>query len=427
MTGLAMGRHLMLALVLGLSAGVASADWVQMGGPNRDFIVSGAGIARTWPKAGPKVLWTVPLGAGYGSPAVRDGEVYVLDRIGDKQDSLRCFDLETGAELWNFAYDAPGSVSHDGSRTAPTVDESHVYSVGLTGHFHCVDRKTRQSVWSKDLLGEFNVELPRWGVSQAPLLLNDLVIVAPQAPDAFVAAFKKDTGDLVWKSAGQGEAGYSSPVFATLCGVPQLVMIGSSTRDGSVTGITAGISLDDGATLWTYDGWQCFIPIPYVTALPEDRLFITGGYKSGSAMIQLKKEGDAFAVSELWKSDVCGSQIQQPLFHGGFLYVNSNSNEREDGLMCLALDGAMKWKTKDAWFSTTFERGPLMMADGLILNLDGKKGTLHLIDPSPEGYKEIASVKILGGREIWSPMALSSGKLLVRSQHEMKCLDLVNP
>jgi hypothetical protein len=74
--------------------------------------------------------------------------------------------------------------------------------------------------------------------------------------------------------------------------------------------------------------------------------------------------------------------------------------------------------------ATTFERGPLLLADGMIIALDGKKGTLHLVEPSPEGFKQLAEAKIFSGKEIWAPMALSDGKLLVRNQQEMKCLDL---
>ncbi|NLV46236.1 MAG: hypothetical protein GXY07_17240, partial [Candidatus Hydrogenedentes bacterium] len=88
------------------------------------------------------------------------------------------------------------------------------------------------------------------------------------------------------------------------------------------------------------------------------------------------------------------------------------------------------WQTRDksqAFFSTTFERGPLMLADNLILNLDGKRGDLYLIEPSPEGYKELAKAHVLDGRSLWSPMALSRGKLLVRSGEQLKCLDVKNP
>lgn len=411
------------ALMLGVVAVSAGADWPQMGGPDRNNISPETGLARDWPSGGPRELWRVSLDDGFGSPSVRDGKVYILDRDGNDGDNLRCFDLDTGEELWNYYNPAPGRVSHDGSRTAPTVTEDRVYFVGVMGHFVCLDLETRQPLWSRHIRGDFGEDTPRWGVPQAPSLYKDLVIVAPQAPDAFVVAYNKDTGNLVWQSATLGRLGYSMPVIHTLCGVDQVVM---AHRDG-----VAGLSIDDGAVLWTYDGWQCQIPIPYPTLLPDDRLFITGGYRAGSAMIQLRRNNDTFIVNELFTTNECGSQIQQPLFYKGHLYVNSNSNEREDGLMCLTLDGEIKWKTRDSrlrWFSSpTFERGPLLLADGLIYNLDGRRGSLYLIEPSPDEYRQLAEADVLGGRQIWAPMALSQGRLLVRSQREMKCLDIRNP
>lgn len=415
-----------LSVIFALAeAGAAAAsDWPQFQGPNRDGSSPETGLARTWPADGPKVLWTFPLGAGYGSPSVRDGEVYILDRVNDTQDVMRCIDLNTGKELWNYSYDAPGETSHNGSRTAPTIDENRVYSVGMLGHFYCIDRKTRQPVWNKNLLTDFGVNKPGWGVVQSPSLYKDLVIVAPQAPDAYVVAYNKNSGDLVWKTPGFGLVGYSTPVVTKLGGVDQVVMVGACAKGGGNPGKVAGVSPDDGSILWTYDGFQCFIPIPYPTTLPDDRLFITGGYRAGSAMIQVKQDGGAWTVKELFKTDVCGSQIQQPLFFKDHLYVNSNSNEREDGMMCLTLDGQVKWKTGASWFSTTFERGALLLADSMIYVIDGKKGTLHLIDPSPDEFKELAQAQVLSGKEIWAPMALSDGKLLVRDQREMKCLSV---
>ena len=406
----------------------SAADWPQFMGPNRDGASPETGLARTWPDGGPKVLWTVPLGQGYASPSVRDGEVYILDRVDQKQDVLRCLGLNDGRELWSFAYDAPGEVSHDGSRTAPTIDETHVYTVGALGHFHCINRKTHQSVWNKNLAADFGAEVPNWGVSQSPSLRGDLVIVSAMAKEGcIVVAYKKDTGDIAWKSEVLGLLGYSTPVVAKLAGVDQVVMVAACKKGGGSPGKVAGLNPDTGATLWTYDGFQCFIPIPCATTLPDDRLFITGGYGAGSSMIQVKQQDGKFTVKELFKTGECGSQIQQPLFYKDHLYINSNSNEREDGMMCMGLDGAIKWKTKDSWFTATFERGPLMLADGLIYNLDGKKGVLYLIEPSPDAFKTLAEVKLLGGKEIWSPMALSQGKLLVRSQTEMKCLDVRTP
>ena len=418
-------QMLMVAAFVILVCTPAAADWPQMGGPNRDSISPETGLAGSWPNAGPREVWRVSLGEGFGSPSIRGGKVYVLDRIDNDMDNLRCLDLETGTELWNFPYASPGSVSYDGSRTAPTVTDDRIYFVGVMGDFYCLDLETRQPLWNKHIREDFGEDTPRWGVPQAPVLYNDLVIVAPQVRDTTVVAYHKDTGDLVWQSPRLGALGYSMPVVLTLAGVDQAVMITAGKTS------VWGLSVEDGSVLWSYDGWQCKIPIPYATALPDDRLFITGGYRAGSAMIQLRREGNDFTVKELFTTNECGSQIQQPIFFEDHLYINSNSNEREDGLMCMTLDGEIKWKTRDSrlrWFSSpTFERGPLLLADGRIYNLDGRSGNLHLIEPSPDEYKELAQASVLSGRQIWAPMALSQGKLVLRSQDEMKCLDVKNP
>ena len=426
--GKPVAKVLFCSLILTVSA-VSFADWPQFQGPTRDGISTEKGLLRTWPETGPKVLWSVPVNTGFGAPAIRDGEVYVLDRKDDQVDILRCISLDTGTESWSYQYDAPGKVGHSGSRTPPTVDEKYVYSVGMMGDFICTDRKTHQPVWHKNLVADFKGELPQWGVSQAPLLYKNLVIVAAQAPDAFVVAFDRLSGDVVWKSAGLGLPGYVSPLIVTLAGVEQLVVMAASDREATVLGGTHGISLADGKTLWSYTGWTCFIPIPHPTPLPGDKLFISGGYKSGSAIIQIKKADAGFEVVEVAKMDAetCGSQIHQPVVYKNHLYVNSNSNERQDGMACYTLDGAVKWKTSTTEGLPLFERGAFILADDMLFALDGKSGVLYLVEPSPDGYKELAKAPMVDGRELWAPLALTDGKLLVRGETTLKCVDVKNP
>ena len=45
------------------------------------------------------------------------------------------------------------------------------------------------------------------------------------------------------------------------------------------------------------------------------------------------------------------------------------------------------------------------------------------------GVNPIARAKVLAGEggEVWAPMALSDGKLILRDQHRTKCLDIRNP
>ncbi len=395
------------------------ADWPQFQGPNLNSSSPETGLLRSWSAGGPRMAWKFPLGPGFAGPAVRDGEVYVLDREDEARDILRCIDLTTGKELWNYTYDAPGSVGFSGSRTTPTVTETHVYTVGMMGDFYCFDRKTRRPVWHRNLLKDYGSGTPVWGVSQAPRLYRDWVLVAPQAASVTVATFEKATGKPVWQAKLAGGVGYVSPVITTLCGVDQAIMVTAGDE-----GTVGGVAMADGKVLWTYGGWHCKIPIVSATPLPEDRVFITGEYGAGSAMLKITRDGDAFQAEELYKTDRCGSQIHQPLQIDGYLYMNSNGNRRADGMTCMTLGGERKWNTGRR---PGFERGNLIMADGMIFNLDGKTGILHLVEPSPEGYKELAQAKVLDGKLMWSPMALSDGMLLVRDQAVMKCLDVRNP
>ena len=73
-----------------------ASDWPQYLGPDRNAVSSEKGLLRSWPAEGPKVLWTVTLGEGFGGPSISEGKVYIYDRVEDKTNVLRCLDLLTG-------------------------------------------------------------------------------------------------------------------------------------------------------------------------------------------------------------------------------------------------------------------------------------------------------------------------------------------
>ena len=405
-----------VAVAVGVAAWAG--DWPQFLGPDRNAVSGETGLARTWPATGPKLLWSAPLGAGFAGPAVADGNVFILDRVAEQKDVLRCFTFAEGKELWSYAYDAVGKYSINGSRTTPTLDAKALYVVGPLGHFHRLDRATHQPTWRKHLLDDFGGKLPTWAVSQSPLLVGDLVIVAPQSPTAGVVAYRRESGDLVWKSAPLGPLSYCSPVLATLGGVEQVIQI-------SAQGTVSGIAVADGRLLWQYKGWQCSIPIASPLVLADGRVFITGEYGAGSVMLKVTAADGAFSVGEVYKTKECMSQIHQPLVVQDYLYANSNGNKARDGFVCLDLNtGALKWKTGNA---PNYERGSLMMADGMIFAVNGQDGTLAIIEPSPTQFKLLASAKVLKGGQAWAPMALVDGKLLIRDQRDLKCFDVRAP
>jgi len=100
-------------------------------------------------------------------------------------------------------------------------------------------------------------------------------------------------------------------------------------------------------------------------------------------------------------------------------------------MVCMSMDGQIMWKTRR---SPDFNKGSMILVDGLILATDGRR-SLYLIEPDPSEFKLLASAELLGvdegsgdrmsrrsGTQNWGPIALSDGKLLIRDQQQMKCV-----
>jgi len=415
-------------------ANVHTQDWPQYLGPTRNSISPQKNLLRSWPENGPAVVWTVDVGIGFGGPVVKDGKIYLLDRDDQVGDNLRCFDLSDGKELWNFGYKAPGSVMFPGSRSVPTVDGNYVYSSGPYGDLYCVDINTHEPVWHKNIWTDFGGgEIPRWAVSQCPLVYGDLLIVASQAPQAGVVAYDKLTGDLKWKTPALGPVGYVSPAIVKIGDEDHVVMITASSREAE-DGRVVGIDPLSGNILWEYTNWHCSIPVPGAIDAGDSKVLIIGGYRAGAAMLQVKKQADGgYHVEELYKTIDFGEHTKPAILYKGYFYAQYSTNERRDGLVCMSMDGQVMWATKR---DPEFMRGSMILADGLILATDGSK-MLYLIEPDPSGFKPLASAELLAaadmgddpraarfGTQNWAPIALADGKLLIRDQSKLLCVQV---
>lgn len=452
--------HLGFVLLSGttfLAASAGASDWPQYLGPQRNSTSDQKGILRSWPKDGPEVLWTAPVGRGFGGPVVKDGKVYLLDRDDKVGDNLRCLELSTGKELWNFAYEAPGTVMFPGSRSVPTVDGNHVYSCGHNGDFYCIDINTHKPVWNKNVWTDFGGQagggsprgpgggrrFPIWAITQNPLVYGDLLIVASQTPEAGVVAYEKSTGKVKWKTPSLGYVGYVSPAIVKVEGKDQVVMVTPSTNpfqrsspDESNLGTVVGMEPLTGEILWKYEKWECHIPVANAVDAGENRVLIVGGYELGATMLKIEKAADgSHTAKELFTTKEFGDQTKPPVRHKDHFYAQYGTNNRRDGLVCMSMDGKILWKTKR---SPDFNKGSMILADGLILATDGAQ-TLYLIEPDPSEFKPLLSAPVLGeggtgseddrlasrigGRtQNWAPLALADGKLLVRDQARLKCL-----
>jgi len=422
--------YVTLAVLMAGFLNVLAQDWPQYLGPKRNGTSDQKGILRTWPEKGPDVLWTVNVGIGFGGPVIKEGKVYLLDRDDKVGDNLRCFELSSGKELWNFAYPAPGSVMFPGSRSVPAIDGNRIYSVGPYGNLYCIDINTHKPVWNKNVWTDFGGgEIPRWAITQCPLVYNNLLILASQAPQAGVVAYDKLTGNIKWTTKSLGPVGYVSPELVKIGKEDHLVMITASAGRGSEAsgGKVAGFDPLTGKIYWEYTNWQCGIPVPGAVDAGDGRILITGGYNAGAAMIKIEKKADGgYSVKELYKNPDFGAHTQPPVLVNGNFYAQYTTNERKDGLVCMSIDGQVKWKTMRA---PLFDKGGIILAEGLLLITDGAS-KLYLVEPDPSAFKPVASSELLKGdsgdqrfpSQNWAPLALSSGKLLIRDQNRLLCV-----
>ena len=405
-------RHFWMFPLLLVSTFAMAGDWPQFQGPQRDGLSPEKGLAASWPKEGPKELWTFDLNPGYGGAAVQGGKVYIMDRIGDDKDVVYCLDLATGKKLWDCSYDAPGKVDHPGSRSTPALDDKHVYTMGPMGDLYCIDLETHSPVWHANILKDFNGKPARWAVTQSPALYKDWVIVAPQGGKAGVAALEKLTGKVAWTSDPIGPPSYVSPLVTTIDKVTQVVMTSAKK--------TVGVDIETGKILWTYDGWSSRNPIPTATPIGDGRLFLTSTatYKSDCAMFRPQLKDGKWTVEQLFKNDDCQSQMHNALLYEKHLYAGSAANRK--GLICMDLDGNVLWDSKGG-----YDNGSnLVIADGMIYIMDGAKGVLHLVKATPDSYQELAKAPVLRRGPVWATMAIADGKLLCRDQKQLKCLDI---
>jgi hypothetical protein len=119
------------------------------------------------------------------------------------------------------------------------------------------------------------------------------------------------------------------------------------------------------------------------------------------------------------------AHIHSPIFYHGRIYVMSFKEHHgtHTGLVCLRPDGEPIWQTGP---EAQFDSGAFLIADGMAFVMHGKTGELNLFQLADAGPKLLAKSKVLPAKDgkVWAPMALSQAKLIVRDQHEMKCLEV---
>ncbi len=383
-------------------AGVQAEDWPRWRGPNLDGISTEKGWLTAWPAGGPQRLWHADVGLGYVSVSVSQGRLFTLGNT-DETDSVYCLDAATGKELWRHAYACSAKDPNGflGPRVTPTVDAGRVYSLSRAGQLFCLDAASGKVVWAKDFARDFGAKPPTWGFGGSPLVAGDLLISEVGGAAGSVVAFNKMDGHEVWK-AGTDAVAYSSIVPFDFKGQQCLAEL-------SAAGIV-GRAAKDGSELWRYP-WKTSYDVNVATPiLAGDRVFVSSGYGKGCALIQF---ADATPPKVVWQNKRMRNHVATCVRWQGQLYGFDESE-----LKCLDFaTGEQKWA------EGRFGKGCLSIADGKLI-IYSETGTVAVAEPSPDGYKELASCKVFEGKNTWAVPVLANGRLYCRSQADLVCLDV---
>ncbi len=390
--------------------------WPQFRGANFDAIsTESVALAKNWPKEGPVVLWSIEVGEGYAGAAVLAGRVFILDYDREQQaDVIRCLSLEDGQDIWRYSYPVKVKRNHGMSRTVPAVTQKYIVTLGPKCHVTCLDSMTGQFRWMLDLVKDFKAKVPPWYAGQCPLIDDDKAIIAVGG-DTLMMAVDCQTGEIVWQSPNpHGWVMTHSSIMPT-------EFMGTRMYVYCASGGVVGVSAEDGRILWENTDWKIRVAnVPSPVIVGDGLIFLSGGYNSGSMMLRFVQDRGRIVTPEVFRlePEVFGSPQHTPIFHDGYIY-----GVRPDGqLVCLNLDGQITWTSGS---THTFGLGPYTIGSGLIYVMNDS-GVLTLVEAIPAGYVQLDKVKVLDGPDSWGPMAIASGRLILRDLTRMICLDIVS-
>ncbi|MGB8169662.1 MAG: PQQ-binding-like beta-propeller repeat protein [Chthoniobacteraceae bacterium] len=401
-------HHFVAAAVFAVSSlsttDSARADWLSYRGPNANGASVEKGVSGKFPLDGPRVLWKTNVGVGTSSVTVSGERAYTMGNT-KNFDHVFCFDAKTGAQVWKHEYplDLDKRMFEGGTAATPTIDGDRVYSVSHQGDLFCLDAATGKKIWYKHYQQDLGGKRPQWGFAGSPTIEGNLVIVDVGGKGSSTVALDKSSGSLVWKS-GDDEAGYASPVVATIGGKRTVVMFKGTAL--------VGLDVKDGRELWRTP-WKTNYEVNAATPLVVgDRIFISSGYGSGCALIEISG-GKAV---EKWRNKNLKAHINSPVYSKGYVYGIDDQASNRAPLVCLDFaTGAVKWSQRGIG-------GALVAADGKLIILS-ESGELIIADESSSGFRPLSRAQVLPKR-CWVQPTFANGRIFCRNNEgQLVCVD----
>jgi outer membrane protein assembly factor BamB len=438
-----MRRLAPVALLLALAVPAPADYWPAFRGADRAGVAEAKTLPATWDTA-KNVAWKADVpGAGWSSPVVWGGRVFLTAAVSDaKQKEPRkglyisdlrgnvppgehrrlvlCYDAATGKLLWQrtaFAGKATGTIHLKNSLASetPVSDGERVYAYFGNVGVACYDFAGKE-LWSvktpahKTRMG--------WGTAASPALHGDrLFLVHDNEEQSFLLALDTRTGKQAWRVERKGEGSNWGTPFVWKNELRTEVVTAGSQRVRSY-----GL---DGKLLWELKGMSLIsIPTPFAR---HGLLYVTSGYvadpflkpvyaiRPGGSGDITPPDGQERGKYVAWCQPQAGPYHPTPLVYGDYLYVLYDRGF----LACYeAKTGKEVYRRQRLGAGATAFTASPWAYGGKVFCLS-EDGETFVVQAGPV-FKVLARNK-LGEMSLATP-ALAGGSLFLRTQGKLYCL-----
>jgi outer membrane protein assembly factor BamB len=298
------------------------------------------------------------------------------------EDTVLCFDLNTGKTLWKTA--APGEPTGRGASSTPCVAGGKVFALGSVSAY-ALDAETGKVLWSSPL--------PQKGPGSSPCATEDTVVINAKYLHALDAA----TGKERWKLEKAG-GGNSSPVLWNAGGHTFALCQGRATLDA--------VDVKTGELAWSVPGGGDSTP-----AVRGDLLAVqTRKPEAGLVVYRITPA----SATQLWLAPYDAFRTQSsPIIENGCVFLADNDQQR-----CFdAASGSQRWAVPVPGSISS-----PALADGKLFAMINSGNNIQVLRADGTERVEVGKANV---KAAWVPSpTIADGKLLVRSKDRVRCYSL---
>lgn len=422
---------------------LAADDWLRFRGSDGSAVSSDTeALPMQWSPTA-NLGWKTELpGAGVSSPIIVGDKIFVTcysgygmsrEEPGDIKNLVRhlvCVDLKTGEKLWQKdlavtvtedPYTGIGVTAHGYASHTPVSDGKHVFVFFGKSGVYAYDFDGNE-LWSESLGTESDPW--KWGSSSSPIVFDNTLIVTASAESQSIVGLDKATGKELWRQEAKGLDG--------MWGTPSLVKIDDKRTDlvMSVAKEIWGLDPTTGKLRWYSEATGAEQAHSSVV-VEGNTVFAFTGRGGGSVAVKAGGSGDVTSSNVVWSGQDSGS-FASPVGYKSRLYniasgvltvVDEATGEK---LNQVRLEGAQR---SGGGFGSLDYPSPVIAGDRLFyMNGSGQTFVFALGDePKQLSVNRVtAAAESFGGTP-----AISDGRLILRSAKHLYCVmdkgEQVNP